>query len=153
MEHKSQANTDGTPAAKTAKAKICLFFIFKSQSCENAQRRSQLLKGKTSPAPAMPRTLTTIESGEETARRRQRRLGRTRICKRVLQRQHFKLRGRKQIQFSRGGREFYFQRPREGFGFLFGLFGGGNMTGPLWAPAVNGVQSPVAGSSQTTLQA
>ena len=30
---------------------------------------------------------------------------------------------------------------------------GGNMTGPLWAPAVNGVQSPVAGSSQTTLQA
>ena len=30
---------------------------------------------------------------------------------------------------------------------------GGNMTGPLWAPAVNGVESPVAGSAQTTLQA
>ena len=30
---------------------------------------------------------------------------------------------------------------------------GGNMTGPLWAPAVNGVQSPAAGSSQTTLEA
>ena len=30
---------------------------------------------------------------------------------------------------------------------------GGNMTGALVAPSVNGVQSPVAGSSQTTLQA
>ena len=30
---------------------------------------------------------------------------------------------------------------------------GGNMTGALQAPAVNGVESPVAGSSQTTLQA
>ena len=30
---------------------------------------------------------------------------------------------------------------------------GGNMTGPLSAPSVNGVQSPVAASSQTTLQA
>jgi hypothetical protein len=30
---------------------------------------------------------------------------------------------------------------------------GGNMTGPLITPAVNGVESPVAGSSQTTLQA
>jgi hypothetical protein len=30
---------------------------------------------------------------------------------------------------------------------------GGNMTGPLQTPAVNGTQSPLAGSSQTTLQA
>jgi hypothetical protein len=30
---------------------------------------------------------------------------------------------------------------------------GGNMTGPLAAPGLNGVQSPVAGSSQTTLEA
>ena len=30
---------------------------------------------------------------------------------------------------------------------------GGNMTGALQTPAVNGVQSPVTGSSQTTLQA
>jgi hypothetical protein len=30
---------------------------------------------------------------------------------------------------------------------------GGNMTGPLQTPAVNGVESPVAGSAQTTLQA
>ena len=30
---------------------------------------------------------------------------------------------------------------------------GGNMTGPLTSPGVNGVQSPVTGSSQTTLQA
>ena len=30
---------------------------------------------------------------------------------------------------------------------------GGSMTGPLATPAVNGVQAPVAGSSQTTLQA
>jgi hypothetical protein len=30
---------------------------------------------------------------------------------------------------------------------------GANMTGPLAAPSVNGVQSPVAGSAQTTLQA
>jgi hypothetical protein len=30
---------------------------------------------------------------------------------------------------------------------------GGSMTGPLATPAVNGVQSPVAGSAQTTLQA
>jgi len=30
---------------------------------------------------------------------------------------------------------------------------GGSMTGPLTAPAVNGVQSPAAGSAQTTLQA
>jgi len=30
---------------------------------------------------------------------------------------------------------------------------GGNMTGPLQTPAINGVQSPLAGSAQTTLQA
>ncbi len=30
---------------------------------------------------------------------------------------------------------------------------GGNMTGPLATPAVNGVQAPAAGSAQTTLQA
>jgi hypothetical protein len=30
---------------------------------------------------------------------------------------------------------------------------GGNMTGPLQAPAINGVESPLAGTSQTTLQA
>jgi hypothetical protein len=29
---------------------------------------------------------------------------------------------------------------------------GGNMTGDLQTPAVNGVQSPAAGSAQTTLQ-
>jgi hypothetical protein len=29
---------------------------------------------------------------------------------------------------------------------------GGNMTGALATPAVNGVESPVAGSAQTTLQ-
>jgi hypothetical protein len=38
----------------------------------------------------------------------------------------------------------------------FGLavpLSGGNMTGPLAAPGVNGVEAPVAGSAQTTLQA
>jgi hypothetical protein len=78
------------------------------------------------PTPTGAETNGTIESERKTSGRRQRRFGGERFSKRIRQRQDFKLRRRKQIQFASHGREFHFERGGNGLGFFLRLLGGGN---------------------------
>ena len=69
---------------------------------------------------------TTIESGEESARRLQQGFLSERLCGEICQRQKSELRWRNQNKILSGWREFQFLHLQIEFCFLFGLFSGGD---------------------------